>query len=244
MVDVVFLGMNDVGEKIHDWLTEQGDTNIERVVKTKDGLGTIKETEPDLVVSAGFRHIVPQEILEIPKRGAVNVHKSYLPYNRGANPNVWSIVEDNPAGVSIHYMTTEIDGGPIIDRRKVPTYPHDNGRDLYERLEKEQIKQFKQVWPDIKKGNPDTLQPDIGKGTYHKKKDFVDLWELDLNEEIEVGDLIDRLRALTFPPYNNAYFQNEDGRYYVEINIIPEEEAHSNEESELNIPEYEEGGTL
>jgi len=255
MVDLVVLGLNDIGEQVVDWLHSRDDATIQAVVEEKNELDVVRSLEPTVVVSAGFRHIVPEDILAVPDRGAVNLHKSYLPYNRGANPNVWSIIDDHPAGVSVHYMTGEVDAGPIIDRREVPVYPDDTGRDLYDRLEGAQYEQFTDVWPDIRDGSADTTPQNTNAGTYHYKNEFVDLWELDRTGTVTVGDFIDRLRALTFPPYENAYFEVDGDRYYVEIDITPANETGSSadgtaigeegrlpENSEKNIPEYPDDG--
>lgn len=221
MVEVLFLGVNDIGEWAYDWLTERDDADVLALVTEKSQLSLIDRLEPELVISSGFRHIVPEDYLTVPDLGAVNFHKAYLPYNRGANPNVWSIVEDAPAGVSLHYMTADVDAGPIIDRREVPIYPDDDGRSLYERLEATQREQFREVWPAIRDGDPETTPQDGDEGTYHYKSDFVDLWGIDRDATVRVGDFLDRLRALTFPPYKNAYFQEDGEKYHVEVSITP-----------------------
>lgn len=238
MMNVGFLGTNDVGERLYEWLEQRDDANVSAHIEAKDELELLREREIDLIVSAGFRHIVPEKFLNIPSFGAVNIHKSYLPYNRGANPNVWSIIEDNPAGVSIHYMTASVDAGAIIDRRKVSIEPDDNARDLYERLEEAQTQQFKEMWPEIRDGTAETIEQDPDEGTYHRKSDFVSLWELNREETVQVGKFIDRLRALTFPPYKNAYFTQDGERYHVEIEISREDESEL--ETERNVPTYKE----
>lgn len=240
MDDLVFLGVNDVGERIYEWLTERDDVEVLALLTERDQLSLIDRVQPDFLVSTGFRHIVPEEILEVPRRGAINLHKSYLPYNRGANPNVWSIVEDAPAGVSIHYMTPDVDAGPILDRRRVPVRPGDNGRDLYERLEDAQFEQFTEVWPEIRDDAVDTLEQDSEEGTYHYKQDFVELWELDLDDTVVVGEFLDRLRALTFPPYDNAYFERDGERYNVEVRITTADVDGASSAEEKNVPVYEE----
>jgi methionyl-tRNA formyltransferase len=224
MVYIVFLGINETGRRVYDFLVDRDDATVLALLTEADQLETVERLEPSLLISAGFRHIVPDRILSVPQRGAVNLHNSYLPYNRGANANVWSIVEDEPAGVSIHYMTSDVDAGPIIDRREVPVQPDDTGRDLYERLEDEQVEQFVDCWPSIRDGSVDPTEQDES-GTHHLKRDFVDLWKLDRNTTTRVGDLLDRLRALTFPPYRNAYFEADGEQYYVEVTITAESEV-------------------
>ena len=238
MVDVVFLGINDIGERIYEWLTSREDTAVLALLTEKEQLSIVETLEPDLVVAGGFRHIVPEEVLEMPPLGAVNLHKSYLPYNRGANPNVWSILEGAPAGVSIHYMTSDVDGGPIIDRRRVTVEPDDDARDLYERLEDAQFEQFRDVWPSIRDGTTDTIEQGDDEGTYHLKRDFTALWELDLDRRVRVEDIIDRLRALTFEPYRNAYFEKDGTRYYVTIDIRREDAPVESGVKAKNVPEY------
>jgi methionyl-tRNA formyltransferase len=70
----------------------------------------------------------------------------------------------------------------------------------------------------------------------------VDAWEIDLDAEVRVGDFIDRLRALTFPPYDNAYFEKDGEKYHVDIEIRKEGDADNDgaEAEEKNVPVYNE----
>lgn len=213
-----------LGEKVENWLQDREDIRLQASGSEKERLSEILENQPELVISAGYKHIVPEEVIDVPERGIVNLHYSFLPYCRGANTNVWSIIEDHPAGVSIHYMTAEVDSGPIIDRRKVEIRPDDNGRDLYERLIEEQFELFVENWQSILSGDTSTQSNETEKGTYHSTSEFGRLCQLDLEEEMKLGEAIDLLRALTFPPYDNAYFTEDGKKYYVDIDITPEDE--------------------
>lgn len=239
MVDAIFLGLNDIGERIYEWLVRRDEVTVLALLTEPHQLSVVSELEPDLLIAGGFRHIIPEDILEVPELGAVNLHKSYLPYNRGANPNVWSIIEDAPAGVSIHYMTPDVDGGPLIDQRAVPVRPDDDGRTLYERLEQEQFEQFVEVWPAIRDGTANTTAQS-GEGSHHYKQEFVDLWEVNKEAEVTVGKFIDRLRALTFPPYYNAYFEEGGEKYYLELHITHEDDARNSDIEGKNVPTYSE----
>jgi methionyl-tRNA formyltransferase len=222
-LDVVFLGVNDTGMRIYEWLCDRDGVFVHSLLTTEEQLQTVEALQPDFVVSCGYRHIVPDRIVEIPRRGSINVHPAYLPYNRGANPNVWSIVDGTPAGVTIHYMDSGIDTGPIISQRRVETEFSDTGKDLYERLEDAQVELFKQTWPTVEADEESTTQQDRDAGTYHRTDDFETLCELDPDEEMRTKDLLDRLRALTFPSYENAYLEVDGERYYVEVSIEPAE---------------------
>lgn len=236
-VDVVFLGVNNAGERIYDWLCDREDATVHCMVTEKSQLRLIEQLKPDLIISVGFGYLVPEAVLSIPPRGCVNVHPALLPYNRGMAPNVWSIVDETPAGVSIHYMDESFDTGPIIEQRAVDTDFDDTGKSLHERLEDEQLSLFKQTWPDIKGGNPDVNEQANRDGTYHTTDDFVELCELHPDSTTTVIELLNRLRALTFPPFDNAYIEVDGERYFVEVQITPEEEA-SGEEPEGHLSSY------
>jgi methionyl-tRNA formyltransferase len=218
-IDIVFLGINDAGMQIYEWLCNRKSVFVHSLLTTKDQLQVIKNIQPDYVISCGYRHIVPEHILSVPTEGCLNLHPAYLPYNRGANPNVWSIVEDTPAGVTLHWMDPDVDTGDIIAREKVETDFSDSGKELYKRLEDAQVTLFQEVWPEIVDGKIDEIEQDADAGTYHRTKDFEELCQLDPDEEVRVKDFLDRLRALTFPPYDNAKIEVDGETYYVEIDI-------------------------
>lgn len=75
----------------------------------------IKSFNPDLIVVFAFSHIIPKEILEIPKYGCVNIHPSLLPKWRGASPVSFAILNgEKKTGVSYMLMDEKLDHGPII----------------------------------------------------------------------------------------------------------------------------------
>ena len=57
------------------------------------------------------------------KNSIINCHQSYLPWNRGADPNLWSFVDDTPKGVTIHKIEEKIDQGDILLRKKIKINP-------------------------------------------------------------------------------------------------------------------------
>ncbi len=236
-MDIVFLGINNFGWEIYDWLCDREGATIHGLVTDKSQLSLIKRIEPDLVVAAGFQHIVPPEILQIPNHGCINVHPGYLPHTRGFNPNVWSIVEDLPAGVSIHYMNEEIDAGDIIARREVKSSFSDTGKSLYRRIESAAVELFTDIWPDIRDGEINPVKQTDAPTTYHRQNDFNDLCKIEPEEEYQAKDLINRIRALTFHPFNNAFLQIDGKKYYVDIDITPAEEAED-DPSFGNISSY------
>lgn len=224
-MDVVFLGANDAGLEIYEWLCDRDDATVHAMVTRPDQLSLVADVAPDLVVAAGFDHVVPPEVLAVPERGCLNVHPGLLPYARGYNPNVWSIVEGVPAGATIHWMDEGIDTGDVLSRREVPVAFEDTGETLYERIEAACVDLFVETWPAIVAGDVEATPQDDAEATYHEQADFEELCEMDPDTEHSVRELLDRLRALTFPPFDNAYVEVEGDRYYVEVEITPAEEA-------------------
>lgn len=89
----------------------------------------------DFIISFGYRHIIKKDIIEEKKGKIINMHISLLPYNRGADPNLWSYLEDTPKGVTIHLMDEGLDTGDIIARKKVTDdEENDTLKTSYDRL--------------------------------------------------------------------------------------------------------------
>ena len=181
----------------------------------------INKLKPDIIISINFDYILKKDVLGIPSRWAINLHTSYLPYNRGNYPNVWSIVENTPAGVTIHYMDEGIDTGDIIDQVEVKIDITDTGKTLYKKLENVAFKLFKKNWDDIKSGkNKKTKQ--VGTGTYHKKRDVIKIDPINPEKYYKAIDLINILRARTFPPYKGAYLDINGRKIYIRIKLYEE----------------------
>ena len=105
--------------------------------KLRDGtaLELIGQLDPELIVVAAYGRILPQEILDYPKYGCINVHSSLLPRYRGAAPIHWAILNgDQETGVTIMHMALALDAGDIIAQRATPIGPEETAPELYARL--------------------------------------------------------------------------------------------------------------
>ena len=188
-------------------------------LREPETIQTIRDLAPDIGVSAYFGYILKKEMLDIFPSGVLNLHPGYLPYNRGANPNVWPIIEGTPAGVTLHWMDQGIDTGPIIRQEVCEVAPCDTGESLYRRLETLAIYLFREFWPpsvedlQIRKGQ------EYGEATVHRVSDLKVLDEIDLDTPIAPRLLLNRLRARTFPPYEGCYFISEGRKVLVSVNL-------------------------
>jgi len=153
---------------------------IEYIRSTGDDVHTTTEPldaelldsiQPAFVVSHGYRHIIRKQILDRFPSRAINLHISYLPYNRGADPNLWSILEGTPKGVTIHYLDEGVDTGDIIAQRRVELSSEDTLRTSYAKLQEALCDLFRREWAGIRTGRCDRRRQE-GTGTFHKSKDL------------------------------------------------------------------------
>ena len=109
-------GMKMMFSPVKEYALSQNLT-VYQPLKMRDGeaLGIVQQLQPELIVVAAYGRILPEEILNAPKYGSINVHSSLLPKYRGAAPINWAILDGLDAtGVTIMYMAKELDAGDII----------------------------------------------------------------------------------------------------------------------------------
>ena len=145
----------------------------DEVLEWEDSLEVhfVRENQIDFVISYGYRHIIRSSIIDCFPNCIINLHISYLPWNRGADPNLWSFLEDTPKGISIHFVDEGIDTGDIIVQREVNF--SGEGETLfttYQKLQDEMIQLFKSYWPKIRAGQCPRQKQATG-GTFHKTSD-------------------------------------------------------------------------
>lgn len=105
--------------------------------KLRDGsaLEIIKSCEPDLIAVVAYGRILPDDILEYPRLGSINIHGSILPKYRGAAPIQWAVINgDKETGVTAMYMASELDAGDMIDVRKIEIRKDETAGELFESL--------------------------------------------------------------------------------------------------------------
>jgi len=95
----------------------------------------INTFKPDLVILAGFMRILTANFVQQYNGKLLNIHPSLLPKYQGLNTHQRAIdAKDSEHGVSVHFVTEELDGGPVILQAKVPVFKEDNADDLASRI--------------------------------------------------------------------------------------------------------------
>ncbi len=148
----------------------------------------LKEHKIELACVCSLHQIIKPEIYTIPKNGMINLHPSYLPYYQGPNPWFWMIKDDEDIfGVSLHFITKDIDRGRIICREKMNLRNVIDGNIIFykvtmlgAKLLKELLEEFIRTGSIIIKSNiPDY---ELEKGFYNKKPS-IDDYRLNLKDK-------------------------------------------------------------
>lgn len=186
----------------------------------------LRNANLDYIFGIHFPSIIPQEVLEIPSEGVLNLHPAYLPFNRGWHTPTWAILDGTPIGATLHFMEKEVDTGNIISQRKLNIQPDDTANSLYQRLKQLEFELFKETWPELLAKSYTVTKQDLQLGSTHKKKDLFDsgVQEIGLNENVKAGDLIRKLRALTTNRIDEAaFFYLQNKKYKLRIEITEDE---------------------
>lgn len=160
----------------------------------------------ELIISLHCKQIFPSDLVK--NKRCVNIHPGYNPYNRGWFPQVFSIINKMPVGVTIHEMDEQLDHGPIIVQEQVDINSWETSKDVYNKILQKELELINKYLDNIIE-NKYTIGDKAQEGNINYLKDFNKLCKLDLNEKLTMGEAIDKLRALTFEGYKNAYFLDD-----------------------------------
>lgn len=107
----------------------------EKISTDEETYNTLKNLNPDIIITAAYGQLVPEKILEIPEHKCINVHGSLLPKLRGGAPIQYSILEDyKKTGITIMYMVKKLDAGDMISKVEVDILDSDNYETLHDKL--------------------------------------------------------------------------------------------------------------
>ena len=101
----------------------------------KEFISNLEPSPYTLFVVVAYGKIIPENILNIPKLGSINIHYSLLPKYRGASPVESAILTGEPeTGVTIQQMELKMDSGPVIAQKKLEIFPDEKAPELRTRL--------------------------------------------------------------------------------------------------------------
>ncbi len=116
-------------------LADKYNINVIQPAEIRNSKSEIRNLKPDLIVVAAYGKILPEEILEIPKYGCLNVHPSLLPRWRGPSPIQSAILNgDTDSGVTIMKIAEKVDAGPVLIQRKLKLEGNETYDVLHDKL--------------------------------------------------------------------------------------------------------------
>ena len=161
---IVYCGAGSVGQRCEQVLKGLTPYSLPDILGDQDWAD-------DILLSVHWPSKFTPERLKQFRIGALNLHNSYLPWNRGAHACSWAIVGRTPHGATMHWMDQEFDTGDIFHQERLGMIPGETAHELYQRTADLEVKVFRTSVMRLLDGCR-TRIPQIGKGSWHTKKDF------------------------------------------------------------------------
>ena len=205
---------------------------IPLLIYEEDSAAIDSLSQVDWFLLLSWKHIIPANLMNIPKFAAVNLHYSLLPCHRGVYPVNWAITSgEKKTGFTYHLVTKQIDDGEIFMQVEVPVFLSDTARTLHSRIDDEVVQHFDEFLDRLMTsglcGHPaETIKIQNSKSTYHSREGFERACLIDLEKTYRGAEFFDLLRGLTFfeDSKNGYVIDRESGkRIYVSIKLRVEE---------------------
>jgi methionyl-tRNA formyltransferase len=173
----------------------------------------------DLGLLAWWPKIIRQPLISLPRRGMINTHPSLLPYGRGKHYNFWSIIDRVPFGVSLHRVDEGIDSGDIVAQAELPYDWEDTGGLLYRKAAEAMLRLVQETYPGLRNLDFETRPQNLAAGTFHRSSELEAASSINLDKTYVARDLLNILRARTFPGYPACTFSDGNDVYEVRVDI-------------------------
>jgi methionyl-tRNA formyltransferase len=185
----------------------------------------VRAAAPDLLFSFYFRHLLPEEILTVPRLGAYNLHGSLLPSYRGRAPVNWAVARgEKQTGATLHVMSTKADAGDIVDQEPVPIGPDDTAYEVQKRVTQAGVKILERRLSELAAGTAPRHSQDAAAATTFPRRTPED-GRIDWTRPAEqVHNLV---RAVTHP-YPGAFTDVFGGKTTLWKTRLPHLGAHDN----------------
>ncbi|HSR67337.1 MAG TPA: formyltransferase family protein [Acidobacteriota bacterium] len=207
---------NAVGDDIPIWKSDQ--LEKEQTRSEMEGL------RPTHGLSVLYGDSIPASILDLFPEGAANLHPSLLPHGRGAHPHAWAIAAKEPAGVTLHLIDGGLNTGPILAQEAVHTLGTDTAAALYARLIDTATQLLASSIPLWLQGRLQARPQPKSPSAPRQAGDLDRELRIDPDKSYSGRELIDILRARTFPPYPGAPYDQDGARLRVRIELAEEDD--------------------
>ncbi len=176
-----------------------------RLRKNREVFQLLRNLEPDAIVVAAYGLILPQEVLDIPRYGCINVHASLLPKYRGGAPVNWALINgEKQTGVTIMLMDEGLDTGPILAKKAIDIEDTDTVESLTEKIAIEGADLLIEVLDKLPSGQIKPKPQNDQEATYYpllKKEDGLINWQLSAEQ------IYNRVRGLNPWPGTHTFIK-------------------------------------
>lgn len=154
-------------ESVRDLAKKQGIPFLTSDINLPENIGRVREIAPDFILSFYYRNMIKPELLDIPSKGALNLHGSYLPRYRGRVPVNWAVINgETETGATLHYMVEKPDAGDIVDQEKITIEFTDTAHDVFGKVTDAAVTVINRSWPLLRDGSAPRIPMDLKAGNY------------------------------------------------------------------------------
>jgi methionyl-tRNA formyltransferase len=184
---------------------ETGNINMD------DMCAKISTLKPDVMVVIAFGQKLSNDLIRLPRHGAINVHASLLPKYRGAAPVNWAIINgEKETGISVITLAEKMDAGAIVEQAKLDILPEDTASSLHEKLAKLAAPLLLATIAKIEDGTVKYLQQDASQATRAPKLKKSDGY-IDWSQPAQT--LFDKIRGMwAWPGAESNYIARKNNR--------------------------------
>lgn len=171
-ISLIFTHEDSAGEQI--WFSSvrqlaerHGIPYLTSSINEPENVERVRQLAPQFLLSFYYRNMITPEVLEIPVKGALNLHGSYLPKYRGRVPVNWAVINgETETGATLHYMVAKPDAGDIVDQEKVVIDFTDTAHDLFGKVTEAAVSVLRRAWPRLVDGTAGRIPLDLAAGSY------------------------------------------------------------------------------
>ena len=205
---------------------EHGITVYQPSTLRTDEFATLLDSlAPELIIVAAYGKILPENVINYPKLGCINVHGSLLPKYRGAAPIQRAIIDgEAETGITIMYMDVGLDTGDMLSKVSVPIEADDNFETMHDKLAEAGAKLLTETVTVLENGSASREKQDDDKSTYAAKIENADCI---LDFSFGAVDVFNRIRGLSPFPLSVAS-HNGKALKIVRAELVDGENKHDN----------------
>ncbi len=171
-------------------------------VNTVDWIARIRAWTPEIIFSFYYRDMICQDILDVPRLGAFNMHGSLLPRYRGRVPINWAILRgETETGATLHHMVRRADAGDIVDQEAVAIATEETAKDVFIKVTMAARRVLERSLNPICAGRAPRRAQDESKATYFNGRKPED-GRIDWSQS--ATEIFNLIRAVTHP-YPGAF---------------------------------------